>query len=53
MEKNYEQKIVYRVWYGKNIENEAFFTEKEAAKKFAETVDGNMNMYLWEMQIEK
>lgn len=52
-EKNYEQKTVYRVWYGKNIENEAFFTEKEAAKKFAEAVDGHMNIYLWEMQIEE
>lgn len=53
MKKSYEQKTVYRVWYGEHIENEAFFTEKEAAKKFAKAVDGHMNIYLWEMQIEE
>lgn len=53
MKKSYEQKTVYRVWYGKNIENEAFFTEKEAAEGFAKAVNGHLNIYLWEMHIEE
>lgn len=53
MKKSYEQKMVYRVWYGERIEKEAFFTEKETAEWFAKAVNGHLNIYKWEMQIEK
>lgn len=53
MERNYSTKMVYRVWYGKGIEKEAFFTEKETAEAFTKLVNGNMNIYKWEMKIEK
>lgn len=53
MDKNYETKMVYRVWYGKNIEKEAFFTEKESAEAFSQLMNGHMNIYKWEMLIEE
>lgn len=53
MEKNYETKYVYRVWYGTSIEKQAFFTEKEAAEAFAKLVSGAMNKYKWEIRIEE
>ena len=52
-EKEWEQKIVYRVWYGEQIEHEAFFTVKRDAQEFAEKVNGHLNKWLWEMKIEK
>ena len=39
MKKKYEKKMVYRVWDGKSIEKEAFFTEKEAAEGFAKLAE--------------
>ena len=48
-----ETKMVYRVWYGPHIEKEAFFTEKEAAEGFAKLVNGRLNVYKWQMQIEE
>ena len=51
MKKSYEKKMVYRVWYSGH--NEAFFTEKETAEEFAKMVNGFMNVYKWEIQIEK
>lgn len=53
MKKDYESKMVYRVWYGDGIKKEAFFTEKEAAEGFAKLVNGNLNIYKWEMLIEE
>ena len=55
MNENYNRKMVYRVWYGLGggIEKEAFFTDKESAKKFSEEVNGSMNVWRWEMWIEK
>lgn len=56
MEKEFETKYVYRVWYfGKRLDEakEAFFTNKEDAQEFAETVNGHMNKWSWEIQIEK
>lgn len=45
--------MVYRVWYGKKLENEVFFTEKEAAQKFTRMVNACMNGYKWKMFIEE
>lgn len=55
MEKQYETKYVYRVWYGGDtgIENEAFFTVKIDADAFAQLVNGTVNKYSWQMKIEK
>lgn len=53
MERTWESKMVYRVWYGPHIEHEAFFTEKKAAEDFAKLVNGRLNVYKWEMQIEE
>lgn len=53
MKTNYQTKYVYRVWYGAGIEKEAFFTDNEAAEAFAKLVNGTMNKWRWEMQIEE
>lgn len=53
MKKEFDTKMVYRVWYGRNCEMEAFFTDKETAEAFAKTVDGHLNRWTWEMKIEK
>lgn len=48
-----EKKMVYRVWYGKKLEKEAFFTEEVEAEDFARLIKGAvMNHYRWEMNIE-
>lgn len=53
IKKSYEKKMVYRVWYGDGMGKEAFFTEKETAEGFVRLVNGRMNQYKWEMQIEE
>lgn len=53
MEQNYDTKMVYRVWYGKDVKKEAFFTDKEAAEGFTKLVDGHLNIYKWKMLIEQ
>lgn len=55
MERQYDTKYVYRVWYGgkTGIEKEAFFTDKQDAEDFAKTVSGHVNVWSWQMKIEK
>lgn len=54
---DYETKYVYRVWYHPTIDNpigdEAFFTNRKDAENFSALVNGNMNVWAWEMKIEK
>lgn len=48
--------MMYRVWYRGNgdnaMANEALFTEKEAAEKFAKENNGTLNMWKWKVEIE-
>lgn len=55
MERNYDTKYVYRVWYGgeTGVDNEAFFTVKSDAEAFAKMVNGTVNKWSWQMKIEK
>lgn len=54
MEKQYDTKYVYRVWYWIAGETrEAFFTNKEDAKEFCELTGGQLNKWSWKMKIEK
>lgn len=54
MEKNFETKHVYRVWFGHAEDTqEAFFTNKADAQAFASLVRGIVNNWQWEMKIEE
>ena len=55
MEIRYDDKRVYRVWYGgkSGMEKEAFFTSKDDAREFSERVKGIMNVWGWAMKIEQ
>ena len=53
MKKDYEKRMVYRVWYGPKFENEAFFTDITAAQIFAMKINAPLNKYKWKMLIER
>lgn len=52
VERQYNEMYVYRVWYD-GVNKEAFFTSKEDAEKFAESVNGIINKWSWQIMIEK
>lgn len=45
-------KMIYRVWYGDHGEKEAFFSEEDAAKLFAELMHGYLSEFKWEIKVE-
>ncbi len=58
MEKNYETKLMYRVWVMKDGTSEALFETKEMAETFAELMEKqgipcSVNKWRWEVKVEK
>ena len=58
IERDYETRYVYRVWYTEkgttgNTNKEAYFTDKNDAANFATEVNGIMNRWQWQVLIEK
>lgn len=52
IQREYNTLYMYRVWYD-GLNKEAFFTSKEDAVSFAETVNGIVNKWTWQVLIEK